>query len=188
MKMSLKSMLTGIALLGFGGVANAVPMELVTNGGFETGDLTGWTCTGADSCSTTGSAHSGSYAAIGFDNSGYATLSQDIATVIGATYDLSFWSYAPELSGNILRYMIDSLTPVTVPTTASYSLTSTSFVASGTTTSISLLFETDSGTGTWRIDDVSVTGASSAVPEPTALALMGLGLAGIGFARKKKQV
>jgi hypothetical protein len=30
-------------------------------------------------------------------------------------------------------------------------------------------------------------GNASAVPEPATLALMGLGLAGIGFARKKKQ-
>lgn len=37
------------------------------------------------------------------------------------------------------------------------------------------------------LDNVVENGGTPAVPEPTTLALMGLGLAGIGFARKKKQ-
>lgn len=159
---------------------------LITNGGFETGDLTGWSCTGADRCEViTTYPHSGTYNMWGWDNSGFATLAQTIATSVGEMYDLSFWSHAHELSaGNILRYSIGGATPVLVSTTTSYIETMASFTASAATTTIELLFETDGGTGQWRIDDVSVTGA--AVPEPTTLALMGLGMAGIGYSRKRK--
>jgi hypothetical protein len=92
--------------------------------------------------------------------------------------------------GNILRYGIGGGTPVLVaqtgPSSADYAMTSMSFMASGASTAIDFFFETDFRTGTWKIDDVSVTTAAAAVPAPITLALMGLCLAGVGFSRKRK--
>jgi hypothetical protein len=167
--------------------ANAVTTELVTNGGFETGDLTGWTCTGAVRCNTdTFSPHTGTYSMVGFDNTGFATLmSQTIATTVGATYDFSFWSHLSIdlTAANILRYSLDGGAVITVANTLAYLQTTDSFVASGTTPVIQFFFETDEGTGLWLIDDVSLT----LIPLPAALPMFLLALAGFGFVGRQRR-
>lgn len=168
------------------GTANA---NLITNGGFETGDITGWSCVGADRCDTaTGAwANSGTYGMTGYDNSGYATLSQTISTIIGETYDFSFFSRTTfDNPANILTYITGSGSTL-VPRTTFYALTTESFIATQASTVISFLFETDSGTGMWSIDDVSVVASSSVVPIPAAAWLFVSGLLGvIGLSKRKK--
>jgi hypothetical protein len=170
-------------------VAQATPVELVSNGGFETGDLTGWSTSGADLASAWSvgedGPHSGTYFFIGFDNDGVATLSQTLATTIGNTYSFSFWSNTNCAScpGNILGYQFGGGPLVTVANFFPWGLTSGSFVATSALTSLTFFFETDPGTGTHRIDDVSVTGE---VPEPATLSLLGLGLLGAVAARRRR--
>lgn len=84
---------------------SADPLNLVSNGGFETGDFSGWSVSGnITPClfvgtgndprciPTTGiGAHTGSYAAELGNAGGDASLTQNLATTAGATYELTFW-------------------------------------------------------------------------------------------------
>jgi len=170
-------------------IASAGQMQAaVINGGFETGDLTGWTVSGADSAvANPSNARSGSYSFVGYDNDGFATLSQNFSTLAGAEYELDFWSFSSFVDpGNILRYQLDAGPIFTVSQTPTYALTTGSFTASGSTTTLSFLFETDDGTGVWLIDDVSVTQTSAAVPEPTSMAIFGLGALGLAYRARRK--
>ncbi len=164
---------------------------IVVNGGFETDDLTGWTVTGADLGTVEGfDVHSGSFAFYGFDNSGFATLSQTLTTTTGAVYDLSFWSQTYiDVPGNILRYQVGAGPIVTVPNTLTFAETTGSFTASDLATTLNFYYETDEGTGTWYLDDVTVDQSSVApVPEPATLVVWArLGLVSLGFVALRKK-
>ena len=184
----MRSLFPAIAGLALAATATAshATTELVSNGGFESG-LAGWSCTGADLCGTTSAANSGSLAFEGYENSGFGTLSQSVSTIAGQTYDVSFFSMTWDYPGNVLRYSLDGGPAVTAVRTTSYAQTFASFVASGASAAIEFYFETDPGTAVWRIDDVSVTGATSAVPLPAALPLMASGFAVLGVAARRRR-
>ena len=80
------------------------PPQLVQNGGFETGDFTGWTLIGTgnpdnfvdNGTSWSISPHSGSYFALLGQQGGLAYLSQALPTSTGQAYLLSCWLNCPD--------------------------------------------------------------------------------------------
>jgi hypothetical protein len=195
--MRLKSAVAASAFLLGVGLPNAFagPVSgergpnLVVNGGFEASSTvpTGWTTTGfggfdsidtnpAHAHSGTNSFSSGAVGAPGF-------ISQTIATVAGTSYNIHLWlanfsGFAGDTEiqilwgGNLVYDKTDILG-------FGYNEIVVDPLATGAATTLSIGLRDDSDF--LNIDDVSVR----AVAEPASLALLMLGLAGIGVARRK---
>ena len=186
-----RSVLVAGILLSF---AQPISANLIANGGFETGDFTGWTLTGNVTPSTrvtTASddptvihVHSGIYGVVSGPHPPDVYLSQSLATTVGQTYIVDFWlaasggppnHFSVNWNGTSLSSMVDS---------PSFSFTEFNFAVTGTG-SDTLQFDMNNTGLAWGLDDVSVT--PTPTPEPGSLVLVALGLAGLGWSRRRQR-
>ena len=155
----------GGTVLGYGPSINAVfNSGLVLNGGFETGDFTGWTLSAdsynffADNGYYSGiTPHSGTYEAALLTSGSLGYLSQTIPTTAGTSYLLSFWlnnsyhdsgEFLVSWNGNML---LDETNPV-APGWTNIQFTVT---ATGASTVLQFGFQDDYDN--FGFDDVSIT-------------------------------
>jgi hypothetical protein len=178
-----------LVLLGGPGQARA---DMIVNGGFETGDFSGWTLsgnTGVGSGYTFVSStnpHSGGFDAALGPVGGLGFLSQTVPTTPGATYTLSFAlaSYQGltpnEFQASFGGTPLADLTNLTNPNYTTYT-----FIVTAASSSSVLQFGFQDDPSFLQLDDVSLTpqvGIVPRAPEPGSWALFALGALGLARA------
>ena len=151
-----------------------VGASIAQNGGFETGDFTGWTLSGnTANGSTTYNAvessssgysvvHSGNYGAFLGDTQ-LASLTQSVPTMPGQYYLLSLWVDNP-ISGTVQQFKVNWNTNSSVTNTlfslfnpSTFSWTNLQFLVRATQTNTTLQIQAENDPGYFGLDDVAVT-------------------------------
>jgi hypothetical protein len=189
---SMRSVILAVML------AAAVPAaatELVTNGGFETGDLTAFSDNSdtATSFVSSTAAHSGRFGYLNGNGGQDGVLAQTVATHLGATYTYSFWLESDGSTPNDFTVKLGNTVLLTQTNAVSFGYTNFSgtVVADANNDVLSFAFRNDNGA--FGLDDISLTsvgGPGPGVHEPATGALFaaGFGLTGLATRRRSSIV
>lgn len=164
---------TGVcgALLASGDAAAAT--NLAVNGGFESGNTSGWSCSGTV---VTSPVHSGSYAlSVTPTSSDDGQCTQTVAVRPNQTYTLSAY-----VEGSYV-YLGDTGTGTTdtstwTPSATSYSQLTVTFTTGASTTSVGIYVHGWYAQPTYYVDDVNLSGPGGTITAPSAPT--GLGVTG----------
>jgi hypothetical protein len=178
--------------------------ELVANGGFETGDFSGWLADSGTGLFPSVSDHvslpvvyprSGDYYGVfggSFGLSGLATIAQEIPTTIGLTYHVEFWLKSTFAWPGVVSATFGdtSLLSLTTIPEFDYTLFEADIVA--TSVSSVLIFSGNTlSPFSMMLDDISVTQVGTVVEAPetsTSVALAFLaGVTGFTVWRRRAQ-
>ncbi len=195
MRMFLAALTLALFSLAWASPAAADGQALV-NGGFETGDFTGWTLSGNTTDPFYGVdglvPNSGNFGAFFGVEGSPVTISQDFTAALGQTVVISFFldpgaggfpgevdTFEAILNGTSLL----SIDAVNDPNPPLPGYTEYSFTLNASQTNNTIAFSFQNDDDYWNFDDASV-----AVPEPSSLLMLATALPGLLFFRRRKAV
>ena len=170
--------------------------NLIVNGGFETGDFTGWAVTHNGSTMVeadgfvyggmTYHSHTGNYFAALGSNNILDTLSQTLTTDAGQSYTISLWLASDGRTANEFKVIWDGTTLSDQTNIPAQGYVEQTYTVQGTGSDTFTVAAGDVP-GYLSLDDVSVIAAS--VPEPTSLTLLALGAASLaGYCWRRRRM
>jgi hypothetical protein len=178
--------LTAVPALSFAYPARA---NLITNGGFETGDFSGWTVLGTDN-DVVGAQpftlpHSGNFQAL--FASGDNSISQNVTTTPGSSYVITFWLAPNVRQGGLPSLAVNwggsNIFSESFTTPSGYTEHTFTVNASSPATQLQFQFSSIFG-NVFYLDDISVSRAG--VPDGgSTVSLLGLALLGMAALRRK---
>lgn len=163
-------------------VTSSLAINLVTNGGFETGDFSGWVKSGTYMYVTSNYKYDGKYAADIGTYKTYGTLTQtNILTDPGMAYNLSFYLASSGGANTDFQAVVNGVLLFDLKNAGWQPYTFYDFTFTAGQSPSELVFYERNDPGAFHLDDVSV----APVPEPSTFILIGAGLLGVGFLRKR---
>lgn len=183
----------GAALLLLGAAPAAA--TIVVNGSFETGDFTGWTQVNdlsfsfvTDEIAGGGPTDGMYHAAFGPTDPGGGGILQDLVTVAGAEYEISFDLANLGGTPNAFGLFWDGgFVSIDFDVGGfDYDSFTTTLVASTNLTTLGFIFYHEPSF--WLLDNVSVSGDSGVIPEPATWSMFIAGFGLIGFVARRRRV
>jgi hypothetical protein len=164
--------------------ASALGVNLVQNGGFETGDLSNWTEVGNTGYGgvTCGGAPEGDCEAFFGPIGSLGGIAQSIATTVGGEYAVSFIMNSDGGTPGAFEVDFGSQTLLSLTNPPAAGNQTFTFDASATDANTILQIQFQDDSGFMFLDAVQV----SPGPEPASFVLMSLGLLGLAASRKRK--